>query len=478
MVQKVALIFDCGATNVRVIAVDSHGNIVAKASVENATECGAENPQWHIWSLEQILQRFQTCCHEINDSLYHYHISGMAVTTFGVDGALVNAQGDMLYPIISWKCPRTQAVMEKIESYLSAQELQEISGIGQFSFNTLYKLIWLKENHPELLNNAHAWLFISSLITHKLTGVMTTDRTMAGTSQLFDLKTGEPSDRILASVGLDASLFPPVISAGEQIGVLLPEIAQWLGLPAHIPVFSAGHDTQFALLGSGAEQNQPVLSSGTWEILMVRTEQVDTHLLPQYPGSTCEFDACAGLYNPGLQWLASGLLERVRQLFWPQHSVPDVYEQMIAEAMQVTPGCHDLRMNASLFTPEAGWTGMSLSSERHHFYRSALEGLALTLRRNLTLLEQIGGFTTSEVVLVGGGSKNRLWNQIKADMLNLPIKVLSQAETTVIGAACFVWYGLGLEATPEAVRASFNYPYDDYQPSEHQTDYHALFYPH
>lgn len=75
--------------------------------------------------------------------------------------------------------------METIERFISPRQLQTLSGVGAFSFNTLYKLVWLKENHPRLLEQAHCWLFISSLINHRLTGEFTTDITMAGTSQLL-----------------------------------------------------------------------------------------------------------------------------------------------------------------------------------------------------------------------------------------------------------------------------------------------------
>lgn len=99
----------------------------------------------HQWSLDAILQRFADCCRQINSELTECHIRGIAVTTFGVDGALVDKQGNLLYPIISWKCPRTAAVMDNIEQLISAQRLQAISGVGAFSFNTLYKLVWLKK---------------------------------------------------------------------------------------------------------------------------------------------------------------------------------------------------------------------------------------------------------------------------------------------------------------------------------------------
>lgn len=178
MNHDVVIILDCGATNIRAMAIDAKGIVVAKASTANASQPAAENDQWHIWSLDDILQRFADCCQQLMPQLNGYHIHALSVTTFGVDGALVDKNGELLYPVISWKCPRTAAIMEKIDRYITPGELQTISGIGQFSFNTLYKLIWIKENRPELLEQAHAWLFISSLINHRLTGEFTTDRTM------------------------------------------------------------------------------------------------------------------------------------------------------------------------------------------------------------------------------------------------------------------------------------------------------------
>lgn len=80
---------------------------------------------------------------------------------------------------------------ENIGKYISQEELNRISGVGAFAFNTIYKLVWLRENRPELLEKAHAWLFISNLLAYKLTSIMATDRTMAGTSQLTDLETGD-----------------------------------------------------------------------------------------------------------------------------------------------------------------------------------------------------------------------------------------------------------------------------------------------
>ncbi|WP_434670227.1 L-fuculokinase [Klebsiella sp. B345] len=462
MKNEVILVLDCGATNVRAIAVDRQGKIVARASTANASESAYENAAWHQWSLDAILQRFAECCRRLSTELAHCRIRGITVTTFGVDGALVDEQGELLYPIISWKCPRTLAVMENIGRIMTPQRLQEISGVGAFSFNTLYKLVWLKENHPQLLEKAHAWLFISSLINHRLTGVFTTDITMAGTSQMLDLHQRDFSPAILDAAGIPRRLFPALVEAGERIGVLQHTAATLLGLPAGIPVFSAGHDTQFALFGAGAQQDEPVLSSGTWEILMVRSARVNTSLLSQYSGSTCELDSRAGLTNPGMQWLASGVLEWVRKLLW---SAETPWQTLIDEARQIPEGAGGVTMQCDLLACQnAGWQGVTLNTTRGHFYRAALEGLAVQLRNNLHTLETIGHFKASELLLVGGGSRNLLWNQIKANMLNIPIKVLDDAETTVAGAAMYAWSGAGEFATPEEARAQVNYHYRYFYP--------------
>lgn len=462
MKHDVILVLDCGATNVRAIAVDRQGKIIARAATANASEIAVENSAWHQWPLAAILQRFADCCRKLAAELAACRIRGITVTTFGVDGALVDEHGKLLYPIISWKCPRTAAVMENISRFMPPQQLQEISGVGAFGFNTLYKLVWLKENHPQLLEQAHAWLFISSLLNHRLTGEFTTDITMAGTSQMLDIHQRDFSAEILQATALPRRLFPRLVEAGERIGTLQSDAAKLLGLPPGIPVISAGHDTQFALFGAGAGQDEPVLSSGTWEILMVRSAQVNTPLLSRYTGSTCELDGQAGLYNPGMQWLASGVLEWVRKLLWP----PETPWQTLIETAQAIPaGAEGVKMQCELLSsPHAGWQGVTLNTTRGHLYRAALEGLTEQLQRNLQTLEKIGHFKAAELLLVGGGSRNALWNQIKANMLNIPVKVLDDAETTVAGAAMFGWYGAGDFTSPEQARAQVNYQYRYFRP--------------
>lgn len=463
------LCLDCGATNVRAMLVDNNGKIVGKASSPNATIPGVENPDFHVWDADRILNQLETCAQKAVTGLDVAQVKAVTITTFGVDGALVDAAGTQLYPVISWKCPRTAAVMANIEKYLPQAELNRISGVGAFAFNTIYKLIWLKENRPELLEKAHAWLFISNLLAFRLTGTMATDRTMAGTSQLTDLATGEFSEKILGAIGLKKSLFPPMVDAGKIIGNVTPEAAKKLGIPAGTPVISAGHDTQFAVFGSGAGKDEPVLSSGTWEILMARSSRAVLSPEDYKDGATAELDADPALRNPGLQWIGSGIIEWVKALFYKGES----FDTMDAEAAEIPSGSNGVKLVPDFLPtdPNGGAiTGLVLGRTRAHVYRAAMEALTFRLRSRLARLEAVGGFKSESLVLVGGGARNKIWTQMRADILGIPVKVSKVSESTVLGAAMFAFAGAGAFPSPEAAREAFGIEYETYLPTNNYAE--------
>ncbi len=467
------LCLDCGATNVRAILVDEKGKLIAKASQPNSTDTGSENPQYHVWNAERILNQLADCTKQILPQIDPAQVCGITITTFGVDGALVDQTGELLYPVISWKCPRTAEVMKQIEKYLPQSKLNKISGVGEFAFNTIYKLIWLKENRPELLEEAHAWLFISNILAHRLTGVMTTDRTMAGTSQMTDLMSGDWSEEILNTLGIRKSLFPPMVNAGDVIGNLTEQAANLLGLPAGVPVISTGHDTQFALFGSGVKENQPFLSSGTWEILMLRTAKAELEADDYAAGATVEYDSKAGLLNPGLQWIASGIIEWVKATCYNGEN----YDTMDAEAAAIPPGCDGVKLIPNFLPSDptpGSIEGLILGRTRGHIYRAAMEALTLRLKSRLEKLEKVGGFKAGELLLVGGGARNKIWTQMRADILGLPILVAKVSESTVLGAAMYAFAGAGTYSSPEACRDAFGIDYDATYPGEQQAAYAAL----
>ncbi len=229
---------------------------------------------------------------------------------------------------------------------------------------------------------------------------------------------------------------------------MLSEIAKQWGLSSGIPVISCGHDTQFAILGSGAALNQPVLSSGTWEILMARTERAIVR--PDYlsQGLTTEWDSVKGLFNPAIQWVGSGILEWVgRLLFSDCYGKENYYRTMIDEATVVGESTVSLQGNFE-FNQQSlqlgQFLGLTMHTTRGEIYRATLQYLANKLKQNLALLQQVGHFQAESLICVGGGAKNALWNQLRANTLGLPIDVVQVSEATALGAAMTTFTGIGV----------------------------------
>ena len=458
MSNKLVIVLDCGATNVRSVAIDEKGNIVAQKSLPNNTQADPNFVGGLIWDIDEIWEKLITTLSEVLNKIDKQAIVAITITTFGVDGAPMTKSGKMLHPVISWACQRTQPIMDNIERYISLDKLYAISGVNAFSFNTINKLIWLKENKPEVLDLMDYFVFMPSLLIHRLCGEFITDTSMAGTSMLMDIHNRKFSDKIFDSLGIE-NKFPPLVEPGSLVGKVGQQVATETGLPKNILVVACGHDTQFALFGSGADKNEAVLSSGTWEILMARTPKVKTSQSFLEKGVTIELDAVNGLYNPGLQWLGSGILEWIKKLFYQKEKdFPNIYETMIAEADEASSG--KLQFNIDFLNEDGAISGLGINAKREEIYRAALEALAQKTKESLAVLEEMGGFKPESLVVVGGGSKNRLWNQLRADHLDIPIKLIDKKETTVLGAAMFAFAGVGLFESPEKARQNIDYQWE------------------
>ncbi len=477
--EKTILVLDCGATNVRAIAIDIKGNIIAQSSFPNNTQPDPEDRSLLIWDVHEIWGKMKTAAGRVIEKAGKETIAAVTITTFGVDGATFTRSGEMTYPVISWQCARTEPVMNSIDKYIPLEKLYSINGVQPFSFNTINKLIWLKENRPDVLEKSDAFLFLPSVFAFYLTGEMLTDTTMAGTSMLTDLKTRGFSKEIFDSIGVDPGIFPDAVEPGQVIGEVTKIAESETGIPAGVPVVAAGHDTQFAIFGSGAGENEPVISSGTWEILMVRARQVATDVNMLNKGVTNELDAVPGLFDSGVQWIASGMLEWIKKMFFADViSKENIYEIMIKEALQVEPGSNGVRIRpdfrGSGHSENGIISGLTMDTTRGQIYRAALEALAFRTKDGLKIIEKAGGFTSKKLICVGGGSKNKLWNQIKADVLQLPVKVIQQKETTVLGAALFAMSGALLYNSPEEARSIIDYKGEVYEPGENSKIYDSL----
>jgi L-fuculokinase len=464
----IVIVFDVGATNVRAVAINSKGTIIALESITNNTKPDPFYPEYRIWDVDEIWKKLCRVSGKIISKINPDDVIGVTVTTFGVDGTLFDRTGRMLYPVISWQCERTNRVMADIGKYIPLLDLYKECGVLPFTFNTINKLIWFAEQKPDLTERSHRFLFMPSIFLYLLTGEMVNDITMAGTSMMTSLSARKFSETILHKIGFPSERFGEIVEAGTITGNITQVASSKTGIPRGVPVVATGHDTQFAIFGSGAERNQPVLSSGTWEILMVRSERYMSGKEQLDMAITTELDSQPGLYNIGNQWIASGVLEWARRNLYSDIK-KNVYEAMVEGAEKVPPGSNGVKVVPKFYEelkgkPGGEILGLTIESTRDEIYRAMLEALSVRLVEGKRALEEAGGFKTESILCVGGGSKNRLWNRLRADYTGVPIKVIDQKETTVLGASLFVQAACGNASSPEEAREKIDYKTEIIEP--------------
>jgi L-fuculokinase len=179
-------------------------------------------------------------------------------------------------------------------------------------------------------------------------------------------------------------------------------------------------------------------------------------------------DAEPGLFNIGNQWIASGIIEWARRNFFNDVR-GDVYEKMITGAEKVPAGCNGLKVIPKFYDelhgqPGGQIIGLTLESTRDEIFRAILEALSEKLAEGKRALENAGGFKTESILCVGGGSKNRLWNRLRASYSGVPIKIINQKETTVLGASLFVQAACGNFSSPEEARSAVRYETEIIEP--------------
>jgi L-fuculokinase len=484
--RRIVIVMDCGSTSTRVIAVDETGRLLAEAGAKSGFSPQSDGKKgWLVWDLDALWARLGKLSRTVCAKISPKNIVAVTVTTWGADGAPVAADGTLTYPPIAWACPRTQPTAQAITRQVSAWELFHTTGYQVISFNTLLKLLWLRENAPQALDKAKTWMMMAGLLSHRLCGEMTMDYTAASTMMAMDLARRTWAPKLLKLAGVDASLFPRFVESGEVIGTVTAQASKATRIPQGTPVTAAGHDTQFAPIGSGARREEAILSSGTWEILLARTPRYQANRAGFDGGLIIEADALPGLFDPQLLMMGSGVLEWIARHFYADVAKGrKLYDTMIGEANAHRAGSGGVTLLPS-FVAGTGPTkryhtlgtllGLTITTERGQVYRAALEGLSCQLHLAIEMLHAATGFQPRGIRVVGGGSKNDLWNQVRADVTGLPITTIEQKEATVLGAAICAFVGTGVHSSVAAAQKAMRLREIAFRPSTQRDAYRELY---
>ena len=216
---------------------------------------------WDMENLaEEVLRGLERCreLSKIPDSV--------GIDTWAVDYVLLNKEGCVLGDTVAYRDSRTQGMDRLVEGLIPAQELYARTGIQKQDFNTIYQLMAVKTQQPELLEQAQRLLMVPEYLTYRLTGKMESEYTNATTTGLVNAQTRTWDWKLLDRLDYPRRLFGELRLPGSVVGHFAPEIKARVGFDCQV-LFPATHDTGSAFLAVPAKEGGVYLSSGTWSLL-------------------------------------------------------------------------------------------------------------------------------------------------------------------------------------------------------------------
>lgn len=401
-------------------------------------------------------------------------IASISCDSWGVDYVLLQGSDPFLYPPFHYRDTRTDGGLERAFAVVPAEEIFAETGIQFMSINTLYQLLADLHQRPKVLEKAEWFLNIGDFFNFLLSGVAKAEESLASTTQVYSTQQKAWSIRLIDKFGLPSRIFPEVVLSGTLLGSLLPALTAQTGLQGVSIVASCSHDTGAAVAAVPAEgSGWAYISSGTWSLLGVERPTPIINEASRFHNFTNELGfggSVRFLKNIAGLWI----IQECRRS-WTKDGDEYSYDDLMVEAA----GAHPLKafidpMDPCFARPDdmprriveyCQSTGQPLPETPGEIVRGVLESLALVYRRTINQLEEVTGEKLHTIHIVGGGSKNRLLNQMTANATGRIVHA-GPVECSAIGNILIQAIALGhisnLEAARGIVRDSF--PLDRYHP--------------
>ncbi|MCL2056870.1 MAG: xylulokinase [Oscillospiraceae bacterium] len=369
---------------------------------------------------------------------------------------LVGGNGEILRDAIIWADSRAVKQEAFIKSQIGPREFYYITGHRPTAFYSLAKLLWVKDNEPELYAKAAKLLNAKDYIIYRLTGEFVTDYSDASGTNLFDLRKKEWSRDIIDAVGISEELLPRAVSSLETVGGVGSEAARLTGLLEGTPVIAGGGDGSCAAVGAGAVEEGSayiVIGSSSWISNVSRSPVFDPDMqtfnwVALDPGF---YAPCGTMQAAGysLSWLKNTLCE-IDAVEAKDRGI-GVYEVIDRKIAQSAPGAGNLiflpyllgerspRWNADA---KGAFIGLTMTSTKNDMMRAVMEGVGYNLKIILDIISREN--PAEKITAIGGGAKSGVWVQILADIWQKPIEVLEYTEeATSMGAAICAGKAIG-----------------------------------
>jgi len=446
---------DISTTSAKAIIIDEQGNVKAIGS----TAQPISQPQ-PLWSEQNPQDWWEGCVASIKQALSEANLSGEDISAIGMTGqmhglVMLDTNGEVLRPSILWNDQRTQKQCDEITQTVGFSRLIELTGNRALTGFTAPKILWVRQNEPDVYAKCEHILLPKDYLRFKLTGDYHTDLAGAAGTSLLNVAGRDWSMEVVDALEIPQSWLPKVHEGTEITGTISESTAQLTGLKAGTPVVGGGGDQAAGAVGMGCVTPDKIgVTVGTSGVVFAPLN--DYAYEPD--GRLHAF--CHSV--PGKWHFMGVMLSAAGSLQWYRDTIaPDVsFDDLLAETADVPAGSEGLLFLPYLTgerTPHpdplarGAFVGLTTRHTRGHMTRAVLEGVAFGLKDSFTLIDKVGLPESFEVRISGGGAKSPIWQQIIADIFAAPLVNVNTPEAGAFGAAILGAVGIGaFEDVPSA----------------------------
>lgn len=377
--------------------------------------------------------------------------------------ALIDESGEPLGRCIHWSDRRDPDETVALFDQLGRDRLLETCGTDPIPGLLLPNLVWIARHEPGLFARAYAALGPKDYVGYRLTGEIATDRTTPTRSLLNDWRSEDWSDELCQEVGVPRGILPPVRYSSWEVRAVLDQRAALIGLASGTLLVAGGGDDPSAALGCGVtdpgELSIGSSSSTSWRVVADRpsiTPGCPLGVLPHVVPGRYLHEMVAMGTGTSLRWFREALASH------------GAYDDVLAQAAAVAPGAGGV-----LFYPyvegatipyeddrvRAAFLGIETHHTRGHLARAIVEAIAYQYPPTIEIVEQ-AGHEVAAITISDGEARSAIWNQIKADVMNRPLRVAAVPEAPAVGAAILAGMAADVFASADAGVAALTRPAD------------------
>jgi rhamnulokinase len=459
------LALDLGAESGRAMVGSLAGDTLSLTETHRFANQPLNLPAGLHWNVASLWKEIKT---GIAASARDFKLESLALDTWGVDFCLLDQEGRLLGPPTHYRDKRTDGMLEEAFRRIPREQIFAHTGIQFMQLNTLYQLLAMALAKDPQLSAARTFLTIPDLFNHWLCGSLCCEFTNATTTQCFNPLTRSWAYSLLEALGIPAHIFPAICEPGTSLGSLLPDVALETGAGALPVIASACHDTGSAVAAVPAEKDGFAwLSSGTWSILGAEVTQPNMTQKALRYNFTNE-GGVFGTWRLSKNIMGLWLVQECRRA-WAAQGEEFSYAEITQLASRARPFMAVIDPDADVFLhpgdmPEkvrafCTHSGQAVPETQGEIVRVILESLALKYRLVLHQLEELVGQQFDPVHIIGGGTQNRLLNQLTADCTGRTV-VAGPVEATAIGNILLQAIALGHLGSLEEGRALVRYSFE------------------